>query len=289
MQFRMLRWLMVEIHVHGMEKSRERNPASPYGCVSACHPSSCLPQQGQASSLFRVIPRPMAVISHSFPAQTPCFPRNSLLMCCSHPPCLILPASNCWCFGAGKVSHCLLLSMGCGKLLVLNKLQLLPKIIAVVGQELGALLTQGIVFACVKKGWGLKLPCLLSATGQWQHGTGQQSPSCIFQGKACHSPSPHHPPTKVKERHTSIRYGADIRQGITLPCNHTREGHEVSFKGQKGKEMSLGWDHLEMRSWCCGSRKNVNHLHLQAVLGGSTGFGCQLFHLAEPLAEDNPH
>lgn len=57
--------------------------------------------------------------------------------------------------------------MGCGKLLVLNKLQFLPKIITVAGQELGALLTQGIVFACVKKGWGQQLPRSVSATGQW--------------------------------------------------------------------------------------------------------------------------
>lgn len=98
-------------------------------------------------------------------AQTPWFPRNCLPMCLSHPPCLILPASNCQCFRAGKVSQCLL-SMGCGKLLVLNKLQFLPKTITAVGQELGVLLTHGIVFACVKKGWGQQLPRLLSATGQ---------------------------------------------------------------------------------------------------------------------------
>lgn len=60
-----------------------------------------------------------------------------------------------------------LLSMGCGKLLMPNKLQFLPKIITVMRQELGALLTQGIVFACVKKGWGQQLPWSPSATGQW--------------------------------------------------------------------------------------------------------------------------
>lgn len=92
MRFWMLCWLMAEIHVHGMGKSRGRNPARPYGCVSACHPSSCLPQQGQASSLFRVIPRPVAVMSHPFPAQTPCFPETPSSCAAhtlhSHPTCL---------------------------------------------------------------------------------------------------------------------------------------------------------------------------------------------------------
>lgn len=109
---------------------------------------------------------PALLCINTFPAQTLCFPQNSFPMCCSHPPCLILPASNCQCFRVGKVFHCLL-SMGCGKLLLLNKLQFLPKIITVMGQELGALLIQGIVFACVKKGWGQQLPRSLSATGQW--------------------------------------------------------------------------------------------------------------------------
>lgn len=166
MRFWMMLWLMVEIYVHGMEKSRGRDPASPHSCISACQPSSCLAQQGQASPLLRVIPRPVAAMSHQFPAWTLCFPQNSLPRCCSHPPCLILPACNRRCFRAGKGSHCLL-SMGCGKLLVLDKLQFLPKIITVVGQELGALLTQGIVFACVKKGWGQQLPRSLFVTGQW--------------------------------------------------------------------------------------------------------------------------
>lgn len=62
----------------------------------------------------------------------------------------------------------------------------------------------------------------------------------------------------------------------------------MCFEGHKGKEMSLGWDHMGNRSWCCGSRKNVNHLQPQAVLGWSMGFGYQLFHLAEPLAKIIP-
>lgn len=33
MRFWMMLWLMVKIYVHGMEKSRGRDPASPHGCV----------------------------------------------------------------------------------------------------------------------------------------------------------------------------------------------------------------------------------------------------------------
>lgn len=97
-------------------------------------------------------------------------------------------------------------------------------------------------------------------------------------------------PKKVKERHTYIntRYVAGIRDGNTSPYNHAREGHEVYFEGHEGKEMSLSWDCLVKRSWCCGSRENVNHLQPQAALGGSMGFGCQLFHLAESLAKIIP-
>lgn len=89
--------------------------------------------------------------------------------------------------------------MGCGKLLVINKLQFLPKTVSVMGQELGALLTQRIVFDCVKKGWGSScLTCsLLQDSGDLVQAT--KPPSNIFQEKACHSPSPHHPLTSTQK------------------------------------------------------------------------------------------
>lgn len=160
-------------------------------------------------------------------------------MCRSHPQCLILPASNRWCSRAGKVSPCLL-SRGCGKLLGLNKLQFLPKIITVVGQELGALRTQGIVFACVKRGWGQQLPFSLSAHthSPWHR---PPVPSYIFQGKACHSPGPHHPPSTLKSEGKAYLYKYKV-WGRATPCPVTMQGRGMKYTLKGIRERGCPWD-----------------------------------------------